>query len=206
MLFNSFEFIFLFFPIVFVLLFFVVPKNMKMATLLSSSYFFYGYWNYKFIPIILLSTYCDFFIGKKLCAQTSNMKKKLLLGVSIGVNLGLLGIFKYLNSGGIVGYVKDLKEALNKILDYERSFPSDINFTHQLAWQWYFLYDQRDQMTIDYDCHLWQTLGGKQNLDKIMRKTGDRYVNTLTGSTPCFIHGAGSIGLRAMEKLLRIKK
>lgn len=74
----------------------------------------------------------------------------------------------------------------------------------QLTWQWYFLENQKDQeiITIDYNCDIWQTLGGKPDLDKMMIKKKGRYINKNTNSTPCFIHGAGKVGYYAMERLL----
>jgi hypothetical protein len=114
------------------------------------------------------------------------------------------GIFKYINLGGIMGYVKPLKEALNKIFIYEQKIVDEgINWNclDQLAWQWYFLYDQKDVIKIDYDCHLWQTLYVHEKWDWIT-KYKNRYQNHITNSFPCFIHGAGTYGLKKMEKLL----
>lgn len=114
------------------------------------------------------------------------------------------GIFKYLNLGGIMGYVKSLKEVLNKIFIYEQKIINEgINWSclDQLAWQWYFLYDQKDVIKIDYDCHLWQTLYVHEKW-KWITKYKNRYQNHITNSFPCFIHGAGTYGLKKMEILL----
>jgi D-alanyl-lipoteichoic acid acyltransferase DltB (MBOAT superfamily) len=62
-----------------------------------SSYFFYGWWDYRFLSLILLSTLVDYFVGLYLPKQDSQKKQKLLLSCSVLVNLSLLGFFKYYN-------------------------------------------------------------------------------------------------------------
>jgi len=98
MLFNSLDFA-LFLPVVFLLYWFVFNKTIKLQNIfvLGASYFFYAWWDWRFMFLILFSTIVDFFVGKYL-QETSNIsKRKLLLWTSIGVNLGLLGFFKYYN-------------------------------------------------------------------------------------------------------------
>ncbi len=98
MLFNSIEFL-IFLPIVLILYWFVLNKNLKIQNLiiLLSSYFFYGWWDYRFLSLILLSTLVDYFVGLYLPKQDSQKKQKLLLSCSVLVNLSLLGFFKYYN-------------------------------------------------------------------------------------------------------------
>lgn len=98
MLFNSLEF-FLFLPIVFVLYWFVFNKNLKHQNLLIlfSSYIFYGWWDYRFLSLIFLSTIVDYFIGLSIPKQKDNRRKKYLLWMSMLFNLGVLGFFKYFN-------------------------------------------------------------------------------------------------------------
>ena len=98
MLFNSIEFLF-FLPIVFVLYWFVFNKKLKHQNLLIlvSSYFFYGWWDYRFLILIILSTIVDYFIGINIAKEISEKKKKRLLLSSIIFNLGVLGGFKYYN-------------------------------------------------------------------------------------------------------------
>lgn len=98
MLFNSIEF-FIFLPIVF-LLYWVVGNgklNRQNWILVISSYFFYAWWDWRFIFLVFFSSALDFFIGKKLFSlDTAETKlKKLYLSISIICNLGLLGFFKY---------------------------------------------------------------------------------------------------------------
>ena len=98
MLFNSVEFL-LFLPIVFVLYWFVFNKKLKYQNLLIlvSSYLFYGWWDYRFLSLILLSTIVDYFIGLSISNQISLKNKRILLWCSVLFNLGVLGFFKYYN-------------------------------------------------------------------------------------------------------------
>src|SRR5690606_38691765 len=98
MLFNSLEFI-LFFPVVFVLYWFVTHKSLKWQNglIVLSSYFFYGWWDYRFLSLIIFSTLVDYVIGIGLGKNYSKGTRKGLLLTSLIVNLGLLGVFKYCN-------------------------------------------------------------------------------------------------------------
>ncbi len=93
MLFNSFIF-FIFLGIV-LPLFYLLPHKWKKILLLLSSYFFYGYWDWRFTGLLALSTIVDFIIGKILFLTEDQRKRKLLLATSMIVNLGILGFFKY---------------------------------------------------------------------------------------------------------------
>jgi alginate O-acetyltransferase complex protein AlgI len=96
-LFNSFEFL-LFLPIVFILYWFVFNKklNWQNALVLVSSYFFYGWWSWKFMGLLLLSTVLDYAYGFWV-ASKNRKKAKLFLWLSIINNLGILAVFKYYN-------------------------------------------------------------------------------------------------------------
>ena len=98
MLFNSIDFA-IFLPIVFLFYWFVFGKNLKLQNLLIaiSSYIFYGWWDWRFLSLIFFSTFLDFIIGLSLSNESGNLKRKLLLALSIIVNLGFLGFFKYYN-------------------------------------------------------------------------------------------------------------
>jgi len=98
LLFNSIEFL-VFLPIVFSLYWFVLNKNLFFQNLLIllSSYLFYGWWDYRFLSLIIFSTIVDFFIGKKIYLTKDIKKRKLFLMLSLVVNLGILGFFKYFN-------------------------------------------------------------------------------------------------------------
>ena len=98
MLFNSVEFGF-FLPIVFILYWFVLKRNLKLQNsfLLLASYFFYGWWDWRFLSLIAFSSLIDYLVGLGLDKQEKKSKRKLLLTISIIVNLGFLGVFKYYN-------------------------------------------------------------------------------------------------------------
>ena len=98
MLFTSIDFA-VFLPVVFLLYWFVTNKNLKLQNILivAASYVFYGWWDWKFLSLIIFSTVIDFFVGLKLRDEPNQNRRKLLLWLSILVNLGLLGFFKYYN-------------------------------------------------------------------------------------------------------------
>ena len=98
MLFNSLDFA-IFLPIVFILYWFVTNKNLKLQNFLivAASYLFYGWWDWRFLSLILFSTIVDYTIGLKINTQENQTKRKALLWASIAVNLGFLGFFKYYN-------------------------------------------------------------------------------------------------------------
>ncbi|MEM9544525.1 MAG: MBOAT family O-acyltransferase [Bacteroidota bacterium] len=97
MLFNSIDFI-VFLPIVFVL-YWMVKSNLKVQNflVLTASYIFYGWWDWRFLSLIFFSTIVDYFVGLSLNRQDNLRKRRLLLLTSIVVNIGFLGFFKYYN-------------------------------------------------------------------------------------------------------------
>ena len=98
MLFNSIDFA-IFLPIVFVLYWFVTSKKLKLQNLLIvlASYLFYGWWDWRFLSLILFSTIVDYTTGQLIFKENKQIKRKLFLWISILVNLGFLGFFKYYN-------------------------------------------------------------------------------------------------------------
>ncbi len=100
MLFNSIEF-FLFLPLVFCLYWFVTNRNLRLQNLLilASSYVFYGAWDWRFLLLIFFSSAADFTIGWLMGSTPEHQKRrrKLLLWLSLALNLGILGFFKYYN-------------------------------------------------------------------------------------------------------------
>jgi alginate O-acetyltransferase complex protein AlgI len=108
MLFNSIEFISFF-----VLVFFIywsLAKQAQNRFLLLASYFFYGCWNWKFLSLILLSTVVDYYCGHKIHESSEPTKRRRFLLVSLGLNLGVLALFKYANF-----FVAETVELLNAI-------------------------------------------------------------------------------------------
>jgi len=98
MLFNSIDFA-IFLPIVFILYWFVTNRNLRLQNflILAASYLFYGWWDWRFLSLILFSTLVDYFVGRKLRIEENQTKRKILLWTSILVNFGFLGFFKYCN-------------------------------------------------------------------------------------------------------------
>ncbi len=97
MLFNSIEFAF-FLPIVFSIFWFFKDKvKIQNVILLVASYVFYGWWDYRFLSLIAISSFVDYLIGINLEKEVVELKRKLLLIISISVNIGALLFFKYYN-------------------------------------------------------------------------------------------------------------
>ncbi len=98
MLFNSIDFA-VFLPLVFSIYWILGTKNIRYQNLLIviSSYVFYGWWDWRFLSLIAFSTLVDFSIGRLLERNNESRKRKMLLSISILVNLGFLGFFKYYN-------------------------------------------------------------------------------------------------------------
>ena len=98
MLFNSIDFA-VFLPIVFILYWFLFKSNLKLQNLLIvvSSYVFYGWWDWRFLSLIVFSTAVDYTVGQYLRNEENQLRRKVLLWTSILVNLGFLCLFKYYN-------------------------------------------------------------------------------------------------------------
>ena len=95
MLFTELNFLYFVFCILLMLAF--GNKTYKKMVLLTSSYFFYGYWDWRFLSLIWISTIVDFMVGKAIYSSFDHKKRKRLLFISIITNLGILGFFKYFN-------------------------------------------------------------------------------------------------------------
>ena len=102
MLFNSYEFIFVFLPITFFIYFYLNHKRLTIASkgfLVFSSLFFYSWWNIAYLPLILISMLFNYLIGnslnKDIKENKKNFSKKSILIFGIVANLLLLGYFKY---------------------------------------------------------------------------------------------------------------
>ena len=98
MLFNSIDFA-IFLPIVFLLYWFTTKGNFKLQNilLLISSYFFYGCWDWRFLFLLIFSTGLDYFTGQKMADARDKNSKRIWFWLSVCVNIGFLGVFKYYN-------------------------------------------------------------------------------------------------------------
>ncbi len=96
MLFNSYEYL-LFFPIV-IIIYYLIPKvNLRVLFLVIASYYFYTCWNPIYLFLILISTATDYLIGIFIYKSSTEIRRKLLLILSLTVNLGILFYYKYYN-------------------------------------------------------------------------------------------------------------
>ncbi|WP_432713703.1 MBOAT family O-acyltransferase [Pedobacter sp.] len=98
MLFNSLNFAF-FLPVVFFLYWFFFKRSLPLQNLLLlvASYFFYACWDWRFLFLLVFSILLDFTTGIKIAQATRPGVRKFWLWLSISINLGLLGVFKYFN-------------------------------------------------------------------------------------------------------------
>lgn len=100
MLFNSFDFA-VFLPLVYLLYWTLFQKHIKLRNLflLTASYVFYGFWDWRFLSLILISSLMDYILAMQIHAAKPEQKskRKTLLVLSLVLNLGFLGFFKYYN-------------------------------------------------------------------------------------------------------------
>jgi alginate O-acetyltransferase complex protein AlgI len=98
MLFNSVSFA-IFLPIVFFCHWFVTNKDQRSQNLLllAASYYFYACWDWRFLFLLIFSTLLDYFSGIKMSESKTRTIRKTWLWISICINLGFLGVFKYYN-------------------------------------------------------------------------------------------------------------
>lgn len=95
MIFNSLTYA-AFLPLV-LLAYWGFGKRRQNLVLLVASYIFYGWWDWRFLSLLMLSTVVDFTIGQAMHGSDVDEHRKRLLFLSLAVNLGLLGVFKYFN-------------------------------------------------------------------------------------------------------------
>lgn len=115
MLFNSFDYL-IFFPIV-VILYFTIRENWRWLFLLFASYFFYACWKFEYVFLLMGTTLIDYFIGIQIEKAPDRKSKRLLLLVSLIVNLGVLAGFKYLN------FFSENANGLLRLFGSDASFP-----------------------------------------------------------------------------------
>lgn len=130
MLFNSVEFI-LFFGVVLFLYWNFFSKRLLLSNvfLLAVSYFFYGWWDYRFLGLIFLSSFIDYICGHYIYHSKTTIKKRFLFAISLASNLGILFFFKYygffakelVSLMGQLGYTANI-QTLNIILPVGISF------------------------------------------------------------------------------------
>jgi len=95
MIFNSLAF--LIFIAIFLPLYFTLKGRNRLYLSFLASYLFYGWWDWRFLSLIVISTMIDYIVGMKIYDTDDSKKRKQLLTISMVVNLGFLGFFKYFN-------------------------------------------------------------------------------------------------------------
>jgi alginate O-acetyltransferase complex protein AlgI len=99
LLFNTLQYAY-FFAVVFVVSWLLARyKKVRLLFLLAASYFFYARWDVRFLPLIFLSSSADYFLGNAIASAKTQRSRKLWLIATVVLNLGLLGVFKYLDFG-----------------------------------------------------------------------------------------------------------
>jgi D-alanyl-lipoteichoic acid acyltransferase DltB (MBOAT superfamily) len=126
MLFNSYIFLFAFLPVTLVGYFLLARRSIKLAAgwLALASLFFYGYWDFHYVPLLLASIAFNFFVGNRINAAAGTKRAGRLLAIGVTVNLLLLGYFKYADFflTSVAAVVGDQVEALGVILPLGISF------------------------------------------------------------------------------------
>jgi D-alanyl-lipoteichoic acid acyltransferase DltB (MBOAT superfamily) len=98
MLFNSYEY-FIFLPLVFTLYWAIRGRNWELQNviLLIASYIFYGWWDYRFLSLLLFTTAIDYWAALKIEASRGPRLRRFYISLSVFINLGTLFLFKYYN-------------------------------------------------------------------------------------------------------------
>jgi len=99
MLFNSYEFLFLFLPVVLIGYYGFLRNRQRLIFLTLMSYIFYGWWDYRFCALMLASTVIDYVSGFLIFRAPDTRRRRLWIVVSVMANLSLLGFFKYFDLG-----------------------------------------------------------------------------------------------------------
>ena len=85
------------FLVVVVLVYWRLGRTSQNVFLLAASYLFYGWWDYRFLLLMIASTTIDFFIARAIARSTSPSVRRTLLIFSLVINFAILGVFKYFN-------------------------------------------------------------------------------------------------------------
>jgi alginate O-acetyltransferase complex protein AlgI len=88
---------FVFFALTLAIYWALTNDRARRVWLLGASYFFYGYWDYRFLGLILACTVLDYTVGLALARVQKPSRRRILIATSLCANLGLLGFFKYYN-------------------------------------------------------------------------------------------------------------
>jgi alginate O-acetyltransferase complex protein AlgI len=116
-LFTSQIFLFAFLPLVLIGWWTLPRPGLRLAFLAGASYIFYGWWDWRFVPLMLASTTIDFVAGHLIARSEDERTRKALLVGALSINLGLLGVFKY------AGFFLDSANGIGTLLGFGQPFP-----------------------------------------------------------------------------------
>ena len=119
MLFNSYIFLFGFLPGVLAGWWGLTRwRRLRLAFLTSASWFFYAWWDWRYLPVLIGATSVDFVAGRWIAASESEPRRRLLLATSLATNVGILCYFKY------AGFFFDSLNGIGKALGMRPGLPS----------------------------------------------------------------------------------
>ena len=117
MLFNSYTFVLIFLPLVLLGWWGIRGHHSRLLFLTLASYLFYAWWDFRFVPLMVLSTTADYAAGRLIAATRSASRRTTLLVLLLVFNLGILGVFKYYDF-----FIGSL-EGLARLLGYHPEWP-----------------------------------------------------------------------------------
>jgi alginate O-acetyltransferase complex protein AlgI len=94
-LFNSYIFLFAFLPCTLLGWWLLPRKPLRLAFLTGASWFFYAWWDWRYLPVLILATSVDYVAGLWIFRTEEEARRRLLLAVSLSTNIGILAYFKY---------------------------------------------------------------------------------------------------------------
>jgi alginate O-acetyltransferase complex protein AlgI len=116
-LFTSQSFLFAFLPLVLIGWWALPRPGLRLAFLAGASYVFYGWWDWRFVPLMIASTTVDFVAGHAIARSAVERTRKALCAGALSINLALLGVFKY------AGFFLDSANGIGSMLGLGKPFP-----------------------------------------------------------------------------------
>ncbi len=110
MIFPSYIFVLVFLPLILIGWYTIRSLQVRLAFLTLASYVFYGWWDYRFVALMLGSTVLDYVCGRMIHRSENAVRRKWWLALSIVGNLTALGFFKYYGF-----FVESLQQVLQTI-------------------------------------------------------------------------------------------
>jgi D-alanyl-lipoteichoic acid acyltransferase DltB (MBOAT superfamily) len=117
-LFNSYIFLFGFLPCVLAGWWLLPSKPLRLAFLTGSSWFFYAWWDWRYLPVLILATSVDYVAGLWISRSDDERRRRLLLAASLATNVGILAYFKY------AGFFFDSLNGIGKAAGLGAQLPS----------------------------------------------------------------------------------